>query len=146
MATPHVAAAAAMLIAAGVATTPDDVLNVLSITAKKTGHLSDVDLYGAGLIQVSDALAYGGSGNDETPATTQGTDDTATTGTSPTPAPTPNPTPAPTLRPTPSPTPRPTTKAPTQSCTARGSTCGGNRPPCCSGTSCKGGMRRKTCK
>lgn len=89
MASPHVAGAAALLIAKGVATTPDEVRAVLQSTAKDLGSPGRDNTYGYGLIQVADALTWNGG----TPV-------------SPTPTPT-GPTPTPTHTPvvTPSPTP-----------------------------------------
>lgn len=55
MASPHVTAAAAMLISAGVAKTPDQVRNVLTKSAKNLGSSSS---YGSGLLQVYNALTF----------------------------------------------------------------------------------------
>lgn len=140
-ASPHVAAACAMIISSGVASSPTDVKNVLKATALNIGNSNE---YGAGLIQVNDAVTFStGTGTTRTP--------------NPTPGPTASPTRAPTtaapVHPTPNPTPAPTplpTKKPTQGeCLAvRGATCGGSLPPCCSGLYCIKGRRgrRDQCK
>ena len=56
MASPHVAAAAAMLIGSGLATTPDDVYSVLTSTSRDLGLVGFDSVYGHGLVQVYDAL------------------------------------------------------------------------------------------
>lgn len=56
MATPHVAAAAALLISAKVATTPDDIRKVLTSSAKNLGRGGYDRTYGHGLLQVHSAL------------------------------------------------------------------------------------------
>ncbi|HXA55193.1 MAG TPA: S8 family serine peptidase [Solirubrobacteraceae bacterium] len=65
MATPHVAAAAAMIIASGVLgrhPTPAQVEARLLATARPLGGPSDSHLYGAGLLDVAAATAPGGPG------------------------------------------------------------------------------------
>ncbi len=63
MAAPHVAAAAAMLYASGVATTPDAVRLALTSSAQNLGPAGwDADS-GAGLLQVHAALTGGGGGS-----------------------------------------------------------------------------------
>ena len=69
VAVPHVSGVAALLIAHGNATTPDEVRAVLENTAKDKGIAGWDEEYGHGLIQASDALDYRGcifdfSGND----------------------------------------------------------------------------------
>jgi len=59
MASPHVAAVAAMLYAHGTATNPADVKDVLTSTALYLGVAKN---YGAGLVQAYDALNFGGGG------------------------------------------------------------------------------------
>ena len=56
MAAPHVAAGAALLIASGMATSPDEVYEALTGSALYLGFARD---YGHGLMQVYDALNYG---------------------------------------------------------------------------------------
>lgn len=71
MASPHVTGAAALLIARGVATTPDEVRTALESTAKDLGVPGWDNRYGYGLIQVADALAWnGGSPVSPTPTPT----------------------------------------------------------------------------
>ncbi|MFQ5342694.1 MAG: S8 family serine peptidase [Anaerolineae bacterium] len=71
MASPHVTAAAALLIAKGVATTPDEVRTALESTAKDLGSPGRDNTYGYGLIQVADALDWnGGSPVSPTPSPT----------------------------------------------------------------------------
>jgi serine protease len=65
MATPHVAAAAALVIASGVLgrhPTPAQVVARLRATARPLGGPSDSRLYGAGLLDVAAATAPGGPG------------------------------------------------------------------------------------
>ncbi|MFQ5856991.1 MAG: S8 family serine peptidase [Anaerolineae bacterium] len=69
MASPHVAGASALLIAKGVATTPDEVRAALESTAKDLGSPGRDNTYGHGLIQVADALAWNG-GSPVTPTPT----------------------------------------------------------------------------
>jgi serine protease len=59
MASPHVAATAALLISNGI-TRPDDVIAALSNTAKDLGNAGYDSSYGHGLIQAYDALNDGG--------------------------------------------------------------------------------------
>jgi len=62
MATPHVAATAALIIASGVLgprPTPDAIVARLKATARKLG---DANHYGAGLIDAAAATAPGGPG------------------------------------------------------------------------------------
>jgi len=61
MAAPHVAGVAALLIAHGNATTPDEVREALEHTAKDLGPAGWDPQYGHGLIQASDALDYNAS-------------------------------------------------------------------------------------
>ncbi len=90
MATPHVAGAAALLIAKGVATTPDEVRAALQSTAKDLGAPGRDNMYGYGLIQVADALAWNGGGTPNTPVPTPtGPTPTSTATTVPTVTPTP---------------------------------------------------------
>ncbi|WP_096086461.1 S8 family serine peptidase [Agaribacterium haliotis] len=56
MASPHVAAAAAMLIAYGAASTPDEVKQRLQMSALDLGETGADSSYGYGLIQIGDAL------------------------------------------------------------------------------------------
>jgi serine protease len=56
MASPHVAAAAALLISSGVATSPDAVFNALTSTAKDLGNSGYDSTHGWGLLQAADAL------------------------------------------------------------------------------------------
>lgn len=58
MATPHVAAAAAMVIAHGNATAPDDVREALQSTATDLGTPGRDDFFGYGLIDIPAALAW----------------------------------------------------------------------------------------
>ncbi|XOF33626.1 MAG: S8 family serine peptidase [Candidatus Electrothrix sp. YB6] len=60
MATPHVAATAAMLIAYDTASTPDDVYAALTETAFDLGAIGYDSTFGHGLIQAYDALTYQG--------------------------------------------------------------------------------------
>ncbi len=57
MASPHVAAAAALLIASGVATTPDEVFDALTSSAKDLGNAGYDSTHGWGLLQAADALS-----------------------------------------------------------------------------------------
>ena len=59
MASPHVAAAAAVLLSAGVATTPDEIESLLKSTALDLGSAGVDSSYGAGLIQLYSALTEG---------------------------------------------------------------------------------------
>ena len=59
MATPHVAAAAAMIISAGIASTPDDVRIVLQTSADDLGTSGRDDIFGHGLLNVAAALGVG---------------------------------------------------------------------------------------
>lgn len=56
MACPHVSAAAALLISAGVATTPDEVRQALQRSARDLGARGYDKKYGHGLLQVYNAL------------------------------------------------------------------------------------------
>ncbi len=58
MAAPHVAAAAAMIIAEDVANTPDEVREVLETTADDLGSAGKDNTYGNGLLNVEAALNY----------------------------------------------------------------------------------------
>lgn len=60
MAAPHVAGVVALLIAKGVAATPDHVRAALESTAKDLGNPGWDNTYGYGLIQVADALVWNG--------------------------------------------------------------------------------------
>lgn len=65
MATPHVAATAALIIASGVLghdPTPAQLTARLKATATKLGGGGDERLYGAGLVNAAAATAPGGSG------------------------------------------------------------------------------------
>jgi len=62
MASPHVAAVAAMLYAAGVATTPDTVKSAMTSTALDLGTSGYDSTYGWGLVQAAAALGGGGGG------------------------------------------------------------------------------------
>jgi serine protease len=65
MATPHVTAAAALVIAAGILghkPTPAQITARLKATARKLGGLQDQRLYGAGLLDAASATAAGGPG------------------------------------------------------------------------------------
>ena len=61
MAAPHVSGVAALLIAHGDATTPDEVRAALENTAKDKGPPGWDEEYGHGLIQADDALGYEGT-------------------------------------------------------------------------------------
>lgn len=61
MAAPHVAGAAALLIAKGVATTSNEIRAALESTAKDLGAPGRDNTYGYGLIQIADALIWNGS-------------------------------------------------------------------------------------
>lgn len=69
MATPHVAAVAALLIANGNATTPDDVRLALESTAKDLGEAGKDTTYGYGLVDALSALGFGDQGGTQTPPT-----------------------------------------------------------------------------
>ena len=58
MAAPHVAAAAAMVIAENIASTPDEVREVLETTADDLGSTGRDNTYGHGLLNVAAALNY----------------------------------------------------------------------------------------
>lgn len=133
MAAPHVAAAAALLISAGVASSPADVKSILRNTAKNVGSTEE---YGAGLIQVYNALSSGSSGGTGPMPTDPSVGAT--------PVPTPQPTPAPTLKPTPFPSPKPTTSS-TGSCLGYGERCDLGGGSCCNDYRCKG-RRKKRCR
>ena len=65
MAAPHVAAAAALVIASGVLgprPTPTQIIARLRATARKLGGGGDERLYGAGLLDAAAATAPGGPG------------------------------------------------------------------------------------
>lgn len=89
MAAPHVAGAAALLIAKGVATTPDEVRAALESTAQDLGTPGRDNLYGYGLIQVADALVWNGGAPVTPTPTSVGSTPTPTSPTVPTPTPTP---------------------------------------------------------
>jgi serine protease len=59
MATPHVAGVAALVIAKGIATSPDEVRNVLQSTAKDRGASGWDSRYGWGIVDAYAALTYG---------------------------------------------------------------------------------------
>ena len=84
MAAPHVSGVAALLIAKGIATTPDQVRAVLTSTAKDLGSPGWDPYYGYGLVQAAAALGWNGTLPTPTPTTPSG----------PAPSPTPSPTPA----------------------------------------------------
>ena len=67
MASPHVAAVAAMLIDYGTATTPDGILDALTSTAKDLGEPGPDRISGFGLVQAHSALTlnYGGGCTDD---------------------------------------------------------------------------------
>lgn len=67
MATPHVAAIAALVIANGNATTPDDVRAALESTADDLGNVGHDDLYGWGLVNASAALGWASGPVDNAP-------------------------------------------------------------------------------
>jgi serine protease len=92
MAAPHVAGVAALLIAQGTYTTPDQVRQVLQSTAKDLGAVGCDLEYGYGLVQAADALNYSPS---STPTPCITATPTATPTITPTPTPTATPTPAP---------------------------------------------------
>jgi serine protease len=79
MATPHVAAAAALLISAGYAVTPDAVRAALVNTALDLGTAGFDNDTGWGLIQVNDALTYAENHTPATPTATTTAVATATT-------------------------------------------------------------------
>jgi len=84
MAAPHVSGVAALIIAKGIATTPDQVRAVLTSTAKDLGSPGWDPYYGYGLVQAAAALGWSGTLPTATPTTPSG----------PAPSPTPSPTPA----------------------------------------------------
>lgn len=114
MATPHVAAAAAMIISNGVSG-PDNVRTVLENSAEDLGISGKDNIYGWGLVNIAGALGIE-AGSLPTPTSTPTPEPTPTDGPVPTPTPTPTstptatPTPVPTATPTPTvePTPSPT--------------------------------------
>lgn len=67
MASPHVAAAAALLISVGKTKSPDEVRKVLTKSARDLGKAGFDRTYGHGLIQVHNALTYVSSGPSPTP-------------------------------------------------------------------------------
>jgi len=95
MATPHVAALAALLISQGYATTPDAVRTVLAHTAQDLGAAGHDNEYGWGLIQANDALVYAATLPTATPTATAS----------------PSATPSPTATASPTATPSPTATA-----------------------------------
>jgi serine protease len=71
MATPHVAATAALIIAShvlGPHPTPAQIIRRLRLTARPLGGPSDARLYGAGLLDAAAATAPGGPGAVVTPS------------------------------------------------------------------------------
>jgi serine protease len=65
MATPHVSATAALIIASGVLgrnPTPAQLIARLRATARKLGDPGDATLYGSGLVDAGAATAPGGPG------------------------------------------------------------------------------------
>ncbi len=64
MATPHVSAVAALVISAGVATTPDDVREVLQSTAEDKGSAGWDPQYGHGIVDAHAALNYASAPNE----------------------------------------------------------------------------------
>ena len=70
MATPHVSGVAALLIARGNATTPDQIRRALQDTARDLGPAGRDDEYGHGLIQAFDALNWVDTGPVPTPTPT----------------------------------------------------------------------------
>ena len=61
MAAPHVSGVAALIIAKGIATTPDEVRTVLQSTAKDLGTPGWDPYYGYGLVQAAAALGWNGT-------------------------------------------------------------------------------------
>ncbi len=109
MASPFVAAAAALIDAAHPGLTPDQVEHALESTAVDLGTAGRDDDYGYGRIDAAAAVAAAGTATGS-PATTPPTEATTTPAT-----PTSSPTTSPTAQPTTSPTPEPTaTSTPTQ--------------------------------
>jgi len=96
MATPHVAGVAALVLANGNATTPDEVRAILQETAEDLGDSGRDDTYGYGLVDAAAALGA-------VPTPTLSPSPTATPTPELTPSPTPTPTPTPTVTPTPTP-------------------------------------------
>jgi len=79
MAAPHVSGVAALLIANGVATTPDDVREVLQSTAKDKGATGWDPEYGWGIVDAFAAMTYTQVPNDP-PVADAGSDQTASVG------------------------------------------------------------------
>ncbi|HYO42743.1 MAG TPA: S8 family serine peptidase [Candidatus Limnocylindrales bacterium] len=113
MASPHVAAIAALVAAAHPGWTPSTVEAALYASATDLGAMGRDDLFGWGRIDAAAAVAHGANPT-PTPSPTPAATPTPTPTMTPTPTPAATPTPAPT--PTPSPTPAATpTPAPTSS-------------------------------
>lgn len=66
MATPHVAGAAALLMASGKATTPDEIRSALQTTATDLGPAGYDEQYGWGKLNIAAALSAGGGGSGPT--------------------------------------------------------------------------------
>jgi subtilisin family serine protease len=115
MASPHIAGAAALLLSVSPNLAPNEVETILSRTARNIGPANE---YGAGLVQVADALrGLGVTPPTSTPTFIPSPTNTPTPTMTPGPLPptqTPTPTPVPpTATHTPSPTPVPVTDTPT---------------------------------
>ncbi|NOZ06734.1 MAG: S8 family serine peptidase [Chloroflexi bacterium] len=110
MATPHVAAVAALLISQGYATTPDAVRAVLAHTALDLGAAGRDNEFGWGLIQANDALIYAAASPTATPSPSPTTTATASPSATPsaTTSPTATATPSSTATPSATPTATPT--------------------------------------
>lgn len=108
MATPHVSAVAALVIANGNATAPDEVRTILQQSAEDLGSLGRDDTYGWGLVNAAAALGLTSPSPSPSPTPTPLPSPSPSPTPSPTPTPEPNPTPTPSPSPTPSPAPSPT--------------------------------------
>lgn len=121
MATPHVSAVAALLLALHPQITPAQVQQALQATAKDLGTTGYDQEYGYGLVQAASAISYLGPAP-VTPQPTSTPTPTVTPMPTWTPSSTPTRTPTPTWGPTPTPTsgtPPPPTATPTPTGTAR---------------------------
>lgn len=159
MASPHAAAAAAMVIsAAGGSLGPTEVKAILKNTALDVGSSNE---YGAGLIQVKDAVSSLSTGPSPTPQPISAPQPTPQPISAPQPTPQPITAPQPTPQPvaTPQPTPQPTrfptpqpvtpTRTPTAgTCSGRRATCNRSAPTCCPEYTCNRGRmgKRDQCK
>jgi subtilisin family serine protease len=119
MASPHLAAAAALVLAHGVsnagdpATLADDVKAHLCATTNPGTHFPTTDSryplwFGCGVVDVENALVINPPGGTPTPTPTPAPTPTPSATPTPTPAPSPSPTPMPTPAPSPTPPPGPT--------------------------------------